>query len=219
MICDWSKMEQTNMFELLCAVNRPKPKVFVGMRVYQVVLDVIETGVIDHFWEITSKTGDSISYGYSALRDRDDGFRCYMTFWDADIAVTVFAEKKEAEKFAKEQEKKYEVIRKWQMISEEMIGYVQTNHNGTKSSHYLVVLQGNMIYKKISFCYPFLYRFNSQTEMRHALGKMKKEIEKNINGVAERCEVIRVEFEDMYLVRNGNWSSYKYAKDNGAVTK
>jgi hypothetical protein len=219
MICDWSKMEQTNMFELLCAVDKPEPKVVVGTRVYRVVLDVIETGVVDHLWEIINKNGDSIYYGYSALIDRDDGFRCYLTFWDADIEVTVFAEKKEAEKIAKEQEKKYEVVRKWQMISEETIGYVQTSCNGTKSLYYLVVLQGNMIYKKVFFCYPFLYRFNSQTEMRHALGKMKKEIEKNINGAVERCEMVSVEFEDMYLARNGNWSSYKYAKDNGAVTK
>ena len=80
------------------------------------------------------------------------------------------------------------------------------------------LLEGNMVYYKEWYTYPFLDACESEKE---ANKRYTEHLNNILNALYQppRFEVnIPVELEDMYLCVNGNWSCFEYTNYNGAVT-
>lgn len=211
-------MDQISLFDYAITLE-PKQEASLRVRdvVYRVVLDVIEKGTIDHLWDVEYRDDrPELKFGYSARRESTS---CFMTFWNPDIGNTVFTDKETAKRFADDQRCKYAVIRKEDMMPEEVIGYRQIYADGKYQEHYLVILRGNMIYEKTAHCYPFLTKYKSEEELRRDLAKLKKKYVSDSYSKFEREEITPV-FEDMYLSRDygGKWSTYDYTAHHAPVT-
>lgn len=210
-------MDQISLYEYAITLEpKQEASLRIGDVVYRVVLDVIEKGTVEYLWNIEYRDDrPELKFGYSARRESSS---CFMTFWNPDIGETVFTDIETAKRYAKEQQSKYAVIRKENMIPQEVIGYRQIYTNEKYQEHYLVIMQGNMIYEKTALCYPFLTKYKSEKELQCDLIKKKKKYISDSYSKYEPAEITPV-YEDMYLTRDygGRWSNYEYTACHGPV--
>jgi hypothetical protein len=178
-----------------------------GDTIYKIVLDVIETGVIDHFWKCYDYMG------YSAKRL---GGNCFITFWTPNINNTVFRDYEQALKKSQSLRDTYKVIRKEEMKVTKEQGFIREWNNGNWEAT-VKILENNMLYYKEFCCYPFLEIFTTPEKVEKRFREKCNEIMKDINGNVIKSDV-DIMLEDMYKTKNGNWSCYTYAEHNGAIT-
>lgn len=206
--------DQISLFDIIGISEIGAPEFEAGTKVYNVTLGDVEAGIIDRLWICPERENKPAQYGYFA---REEGNGCWFTFWSENIGKNTFTNACDACEAAEDNKQKYVMIRKENMKPLETFGYRQkVGSDGRYMECLIAVLDGLMIYSKKFFEYPFLQKFESEVAIKKELKKLKKEIENDINGGVERSDV-KCEFEDIYLVSNGKWSSSGYAKNNGAV--
>lgn len=203
---------QMTIFDLLKPDEPPieperKPEIKKGVRVYRIVLDVVETGAMDHYWDLTDR------YGYSALNDAGG----YITFWTPDIGDTVFTDKNKAYAKAESLKNTYKVIRHNEMKIIKEKNYINLDSN-SKYTETVKMLEGNMVYFKRWPCYPFMEIFKTREQAEKKFKEKIKEITDNINHITRTEIRDTVEMQDMYLAQNGVWSDYQYVNFNRPVT-
>lgn len=198
-------MLQLTLDSYLSDLCRSESELKVGDRIYKLILDVIETGVIDHMWEM------STGWGYSAKKDGG----CFITFWTPNVGDIVFTDAREAYTKAESLRNTYKVIRAKDM---EVIKEINFTRNDCKNIESVKMLKGNMVYFKKWPCYPFLEIFDSEKQAEKRYMECVEIIKDDINKVKKTETEISEPMQDMYLSVNGNWSSYDYVNHNGAVT-
>lgn len=200
---------QMTLFDLL-GPEKPKkePEFKIDDVIYKVILDVIETGTIDHMWELED------GYGYSAKKSNGT----FITFWTRNIGVNVFSDKIKAIKEAERRKNLYTVIRADEMKVIKERNFIEICSDGRICiSATAKLLEGNMVYWSEWYTYPFLEVCRNETEAnKHYSERLNNILNKLYQ--PPRFEVnIPVELKDMYLCANGKWSSYDYASFNGEV--
>ena len=198
---------QMSIFDLLKPEEpQTEPELKKGTRIYKLILDVVETGIIDHLWKLTDR------YGYSALRNE----RCFITFWTPDIGDTVFTDKNEVYAKAESLKNTYRVVRANDMKIIKEKNFI----NPDSKSQYVEtvkILEGNMVYFKKWPCYPFMEIFKTEELAEKKFKQVIQEITDNINNI-QKVEISNaVGTEDMYLAQNGVWSDYQYVNYNHPI--
>lgn len=185
-----------------------EPKLRIGDRIYRVVLDVVETGIIDRCWDCGEE------YGYSTDRAGQD----HITCWDRDIGSTVFIDKDKAYKVAKGLRNTYKVIRATNMeVIKERNFISPCEDKRILISATVKLLKGNMIYFNKWYTYHFLEVAENEKDAEKIYKQKLDEIKADTN--MDGYEVnLPAELKDMYLCENGEWSEYRYTHHNGAVT-
>lgn len=204
---------QTSIFDWQEPVQRQiEPEFKAGDRIYKLILDVVETGIIDRVWELE----DGKRHGYSAKKESGT----YITFWTENIGDTVFSSKKEVYNKADSLKNTYKVIRASSLEVVEERNFIEIcTDSRTCITATAKLLKGNTVYIKGWFCYPFLEFFKSEDEAekryREALKKINDRMKLNESKMFEVKPI--VEIKDMYLARTGKWSSYDYVNFNNPV--
>lgn len=185
-----------------------EPKLKIGDRIYKVVLDVIETGIIDRHWDCGEE------YGYSTDRAGNDPITC----WDRDIGNTIFIDKNKVHEVAKGLRNTYKVIRAKNMeVIKERNFISPCKDERILISATVKLLKGNMIYFNKWYTYHFLKVAENEKDAEKIYKQKLDEIKIDTN-ITESYEVnLPAELKDMYLCKNGKWSEYRYAHHNGAV--
>lgn len=199
----------TGQVELLDYLTSIEPKreseLKKGMRIYKIVLDVVETGIIEFVWKFNG------GYGYSAKKDSS----IYATFWSPDINKTVFTDGDEAYSRAEKLRNIYKVIRAKDMIIVKEKNFV--NVKGKKRTETVKLLEGNMVYLDKWPCYPFLEKLETEKQAEKRYKKCIDEIVNNINNMEKVETDESLPMQDMYLARTGKWSRYDYTHFNHPV--
>jgi hypothetical protein len=183
------------------------PELHKGDTIYKLILDVIETGIIDHIWECND------GHGYSAKQQSG-----YLTFWTDDIGDTVFTNKTQAEAKANSLRETFKVIRKHKMhVIRERSFIRPTFDNRVMLTATVKLLEGNMVYYERWMCYPFLEILKTENEAEKFYSNTLKKIMEEVDGIKAFETNIHVELQDMYLSQTKLWSNYRYTEFNGPV--
>ena len=202
-MADYECEGNMTIFDYLDELNRPVvPELSKGTRIYKIILDVVETGIIEFVWEFNG------GYGYSAKKDSGT----YIIFWSPDINETVFADGDEAYSRAEKLKNTYEVIRSKDMIIVKEKNFV--NLEEKKRTETVKLLEGNMVYFDKWPCYPFLEKFDTEKQAEKRFKKCIDEIVNNINNMEKVQTDESLPMQDMYLARTGKWSRYDYVDFN-----
>jgi hypothetical protein len=196
---------QITIDDWLTDLNRPESELKAGQRIYKLILDVVETGIIDHMWDMPN------GWGYAAKKDNG----CFITLYTPDVGDTVFTDAKEAYSKAESLRNTYKVIRAKDMEILKEKTFVNTK--GKKRLETVKLLEGNMIYFDKFPRYPFLEIFDTEAKAEKRFNECVKEIIYNINYIPKIETDENLPAIDMYLAENGNWSRYDYVGFNGAV--
>lgn len=202
-------MEQTTIFDFMDTLKAPvSPRLSIGDRVYKVVLDIVETGIIDSLWDCGEE------YGYSTDRTGKDLITC----WDREIGDTIFINKDKAYDKAESLRDKFTAIRTKDMQVIKERNFIEVcKDNRILISATVKLLKGNMVYWSDFYTYHFLEKCKSDAEAEKRYDIELQKILSNPN-ILKRFEVnLPVELKDMYLSQNKVWSEYRYVHHNGAV--
>ena len=204
--------EQIKLTDYLNVLESPSPKtdgLEIETIVYKVILDKVDSGFIHHKWECGNE------YRYSA-KHFDNNY--FFSVTDSEMGDTVFTSKKEACAKARQSYYIYKVMRADEMkiLKERNFVEICTDSRICISAT-VKILEGNIVYWKEWFTYPFLDVCKTEKEAEKSY---KEHLEKITAQLYQppRFEVnITSELEDVYLCKNGSWSNYEYAKNNGPV--
>ncbi|MDW5300737.1 MAG: hypothetical protein SA378_11485 [Sedimentibacter sp.] len=190
--------------------EQKKPELKKGDIVYKIILNVIEMGVIDHFWECNK------GYGYSAKRPQGG----FFTFWTSNIEYDVFSEKEKAYKEAEKLKNLYKVIRvkDIRIINEKNFIRLVSDSRGRLEAT-VKLLDNNMVYSKKWYQYPFLEILNNEKDAEKKFEEKLYELTHDINDTVLDETDISIEMKDMYLSKTGLWSDYQYTTFNLPVLK
>ena len=200
---------QMDIFDLLKPQN---PELEKGTTVYILTLDVLETITIDNIW----KREDSM-FGYSG---KMQGKHINKVFNSKDIGHTVFTDAKIAKEKAENLRDSFVVMRTAEMEVVKERNFIEVcKDNRICISATVKLLKGNMVYSEDWYCYPFLTQLKSEEEAEKEYQKVIKEIKETVDNIV-RFEVnVSAELQDMYLVKDGKRSIYRYAVYNVPIKK
>lgn len=183
------------------------PELQKGDTIHKLILDVIETGVIEHVWECNRGNGYSAKQQYG-----------YLTFWTDDIGDTVFTDKPTAQTKAKGLKEAFKVIRKDKMRVIKERSFVRpTFDNRVALKATVKLLDGNAVYYEHWMCYPFLEILKSENEAEKFYNSTLEKIMDEVDGIKAFETSIHVELQDMYLSQTKLWSNYRYTEFNRPV--